>query len=697
MRAVSLFLAAVPLASVAGYSTGRHPDAYHDFHERELLRRNIVYDGSIASSYDYVIVGGGTAGLVLASRLSENSNTSVLVLEAGDTGEAVQDKIDIPSYTYYNSLVGSSYDWAYETVAQPDADNRQISWPRGKVLGGSSAINGMYLVRPSELEFNAWASLVPNGSIWNWDNMYAAMKKSETYTPPLSNVQDTAKIEYSNSSHGFSGPLHASYPGYMMPQVGDWTPSLNNIDIMTSPNPDGGDGWGAFVATSAINPANWTRSYSRSAYIDPLPPRANLAILPNATVTRIVFANATGGLTATGVQYASQKGATESTVSVNKEVILAAGAIGSPQILMVSGVGPQDVLEAAGVAVQVALPGVGQHLQDHLYAEVTWKTNEQTAGSMFYGNYSNLNDVPTTSTPFLSFINSATAYVNFSALIAAPETYAQQIADAVDSSASTLVPSQYSEVVEGYKAIYNLTAQKLLLSSIGDMEILLSLTGAGQYEPQVISIQAALQHPFSQGRLYINSSDIFEYPIIDPQYLSNNADLVMLREGLRFCRSLGNTAPLSAAMAEEISPGSSVQSDEQWETWLAQNSYTEYHPSCSCAMLPQTQGGVVDANLRVYGLTNVRVADASVFPFQFSAHLQAPVYGLAEQAAELIRGTYVNADAANATSSASASSSAPSATTSASSRKSAATALTPRVLPAALGAVAAAALAALAL
>lgn len=152
----------------------------------------------------------------------------------------------------------------------------------------------------------------------------------------------------------------------MMPQVGDWTPSLNNIDIMTSPNPDGGDGWGAFVATSAINPANWTRSYSRSAYIDPLPPRANLAILPNATVTRIVFANATGGLTATGVQYASQKGATESTVSVNKEVILAAGAIGSPQILMVSGVGPQDVLEAAGVAVQVALPGVGQHLQDHL-------------------------------------------------------------------------------------------------------------------------------------------------------------------------------------------------------------------------------------------------------------------------------------------------------------------------------------------
>jgi len=585
----------------------------------------------------------------------------VLVLEAGDTGDAVQDKIDIPSYTYYNSLVGTSYDWAYETVAQPSADNRALSWPRGKVLGGSSAINGMYLVRPSEIEVNAWASMIENGSMWNWDNMYAAMKKSETYTPPAVNVQSTAKIEYSNSSHGFSGPLHASYPGYMMPQVGDWTPTMNAIDIITSSNPDGGDGWGAFVATSAINPANWTRSYSRSAYIDPLPPRSNLAILPNATVTRLVLANSTSGLTATSVQYASQKGATTNSVNVNKEVILAAGAIGSPQVLMVSGVGPRDVLEAAGVTVQVELPGVGQHLQDHIYAEVTWKTNEQTAGSMFYGNYSTTNSFPTTSSPFLSFINSATAYVNFSTLVSAPSTYASEIAAAVDSSAATLVPSQYSEVVEGYKAIYNLTAQQLLMSSIGDMEILLTLTGNGANEPQVISIQAALQHPFSQGRLYINSSNVFDYPIIDPQYLSHNADLVLLREGLRMCRDIGNTAPLSSAMVEEVSPGSSVNTDDEWETWLAQNIYTEYHPSCSCAMLPQSQGGVVDANLKVYGLNNVRVADSSVFPFEFSAHLQAPVYGLAEQAASIIRGTFTNVDSNSSTSTSS--STVPSATT----------------------------------
>lgn len=230
------------------------------------------------------------------------------------------------------------------------------------------------------------------------------------------------------------------------------------------------------------------------------------------------------------------------------------------------------------------------------------------------------------------------------------------------------MPSTYPEVIEGYKAIYNLTAQKFLLSSIGHMEILLSVTA-----DDVIGIEAALQHPFSQGRLYITSSDVFDAPTIDPQYLTHEAgtslrhrdplrssnadaslDITTLREGLRFCRELGNTLPLSANMGEEISPGSSVQSDDEWETWLKNNIYTEYHPSCSCAMLPQAQGGVVGADLKVYGLTNVRVADASVFPFQFSSHLMAPTYGLAEQAAELIMGSYTDVDATSTSASASA-------------------------------------------
>ncbi|TFY67273.1 hypothetical protein EVJ58_g1731 [Rhodofomes roseus] len=665
MRPVALLSAASAVGAALAVAHPRDPS--DDLHERQLLRRNIVYDGQIADSYDYIIVGGGTAGLVLANRLSQDSNTSVLVLEAGDSGDSVKSQIDIPSMTYYDSLVGTSYDWQYTTTAQTNSNNRQLTWPRGKVLGGSSAINGMYLVRPDALEINEWASLVDNGSIWNWDNLFADMKKSESYSAPSSSVQSVLNVQANTSAHGSDGPIHASYPGYVVPAVGAWTDTLNAVGVASSSDPDSGDGWGAFIATSAINPSNWTRSYSRSGYLDPLPPRSNLAILPNATVTKLVLSNATGGMAASSVQYASAKGATSNSVSVNKEVILAAGAVGSPQILMVSGVGPEDVLQAAGVPVNVALPGVGQHLQDHIYAEVQWKTSDQTGATMYFGNYSSGRvssvQAPTTSTPFLSFINSATAYVNFSTLVSGADTYAQQIAAAVDTSAASLVPSQYSEVVEGYKAIYNLTAQKFLTSSVGHMEMLLSYTGAGADNQEIVAVQAALQHPFSQGRLYISSSSVFDAPVIDPNYLSHEADITTLREGLKLCRIIGNTAPLSQYMGEETAPGSSVQTDDEWDAWLAKNIYTEYHPSCSCAMLPQSLGGVVDANLKVYGLTNVRVADSSVFPFEFSAHLQAPVYGLAEQAASLIKGTYTNVDT-SASASASATSAGSSATTS---------------------------------
>ncbi|KAI0941000.1 hypothetical protein AcV7_003223 [Taiwanofungus camphoratus] len=637
MRALGLLLAALSLSYVACYTNG-HRDIYHHPYEREIHRRNIVYNGQIADSYDFVIVGGGTSGLVLASRLSEDANTTVLVLEAGDTGDAVSASINIPGDAYYSSLLDTSYDWAYTTAPQPQANNRALPWPRGKVLGGSSAINGMYLVRPSALEVNAWAGMIDGGSQWNWDTLFAAMKKSEDFTPPSPQIQAEGNILYSNASHGFSGPLHSTYPGYMMPLVGNWTGTLSNVGIQTAADADGGDGWGAFIATSSINPANWTRSYSRSAYIDPLPPRSNLAVLPNATVTRLIFKNSTqGNLSAVAVEYASARGAPTSTVNVTKEVILAGGAIGSPQVLMLSGVGPTDVLQAAGIAVQVELPGVGQHLQDHIAAEVVWKTTEQTAASIHAANATMLPNG--TSSPFLSFINSATAYVNFSSLLGSnASSYGSQIASALEQSAASLVPSQYSEVAAGYKTIYNAT-QQLLSSSIGQMEILLSLTGSGS-GAQTVAVQGALQHPFSQGRLYINSSDPFNYPVIDPGYLTHSADLIMMREGLKLARQLGNTAPLSIAMTQEISPGPSVSTDDDWDKWLAANIETEYHPSCSCAMLPQSQGGVVDANLKVYGLANVRVADASVFPFQFAAHLQAPTYGLGEQAASMIRAAY---------------------------------------------------------
>lgn len=178
--------------------------------------------------------------------------------------------------------------------------------------------------------------------------------QSETFTPPSEAIQEKGAIEYNNASHGFTGPLHYAYPGFLLDIVGDWTATLDWIGIPPSPDSNGGtEAGGAFIATSAINPANWTRSYSRSAYIDPLAPRWNLQILPQAMVTRIIFGNSTtgGSLVATGVEWAANATAARQTITVNKEVIVSGGAIGSPSILMHSGIGPTDVLTNAGVPV----------------------------------------------------------------------------------------------------------------------------------------------------------------------------------------------------------------------------------------------------------------------------------------------------------------------------------------------------------
>ncbi|KIY62258.1 GMC oxidoreductase [Cylindrobasidium torrendii FP15055 ss-10] len=596
-----------------------------------LRARNIVYDNKLKDSYDFVIVGGGTAGLVLGARLSEDSNHTVLVLEAGHSGDAVVSTIDVPHNTYYDSLTKSEYDWAYSTAAQAGLDNRNLPWPRGKVLGGSSAINGLYAVRPAEVEVDAWKDLLEGADgadNWSWNSLYEAMKKSETFTAPSDEIATTAGITYDASLHGTDGPMHNSYPGYQLELNGEWQTALASIGIDSRKDGNGGENWGAFVTTSYINPANWTRSYTRNSYLDPLPPRDNFDVLADAQVTRLLFESGSGDLKANGVEYASARDQPTSIIKVNKEVILAAGVVGSPQVLMLSGVGPRDVLESVGIEVKNELPGVGQHLQDHLVTAVYFSTNTTTAGSLRTGGL----DTP----EFGSYINSATAYVNLTAILgeSARNDFLATISDAAAASAA-LVPSTSSEVVTGYKNMYAKALDLLQNTQVGSIELLFALTGDGTF-----GVQAGLQHPFSPGHISLNSSSAFDYPIIDPGYLSHSADLTVLREGIKLARKVGQTTPIKDAVIAETFPGDSVQTDEEWETWLKQNLGTEYHPRGSCSMLPKASGGVIDPKLFVYGTSNVRIADSSIFPIDMSCHLEAPTIGVAEKAAEIIRAAY---------------------------------------------------------
>ncbi|KAJ5159570.1 uncharacterized protein N7482_006574 [Penicillium canariense] len=589
----------------------------------------------ISDSYDFVIIGGGQAGLVVGGRLSEDSNHTVLVLESGGNGDDYRERIDTPAYAYFDSLWTTPLNWEFYTVPQPNANDREIYWPRGKVLGGSSAINGLYLTRPGEIEINAWKDMLGNmdgADNWGWDSFYAAMKKSETFTAPSDSIAQEANITWDSSDHGTEGPIHASYPTFTFAQVGQWVSSLVNMGIAASQDMYGGQPWGAEVSTSTINPTNGTRSYSRTGYLDSLADRGNYDVLANAHVTRILFdsSSAAGNLTANAVEYTIDNGTTTLTVKVKKEVVLAAGTVGSPTVLLHSGIGPKDVLSDAGVDLVSELPGVGQHLQDHLSATVKWTTNVETAGSIFYDDGSEKNNPL-----FLTYIDSAVAYVNATGMYGSQvEEFEASILAQIDQYKPN---TTYDDgVINGYKAIYNTTASTIFNSPIGQIELLLMNSDAnGDF-----GITAALQHPYSHGRIYINSSNPMDYPVIDPNYLYNPVDHAILREGLKLARQLGETAPISSTLTNETSPGTSVQTDDEWLDWIMESAGTEFHPSSSCAMLPRDQGGVVDANLRVYGLANVRVADASIPPIALSTHLMASTYGIAEQASNIIRKYY---------------------------------------------------------
>ena len=255
---------------------------------------------------------------------------------------------------------------------------------------------------------------------------------------------------------------------------------------------------------------------------------------------------------------------------------------------------------------------------------MVWKTTAETLGT-FQRNGSGDGVPEGESSPFLSYVNPAIAYVNLSTMFGNTESasYLQnQILGVADTSANDLCPSKDESVIDGYETIYRTTAEKLLLSGVGvgHLEVLLWATGTSATEEQTFVIQVALQHPLSQGRVYINSSDPFDDPVIDPQYFSHFADLVSLREGIELVRRIGQSLPLSEVLTEEVSPGPDVTADGAIEAFLLNAVETEFHPGNTLAMLPRDKGGVVDAKLRVYGLGNVRAVDASVFPISFSAH-----------------------------------------------------------------------------
>lgn len=577
--------------------------------------------------FDYIIIGGGTTGLVLASRLSENPSTSVLVLEAG--GAHIEDDALLIPQRRWLYLGNAEYDWSFKTETQHHAKDRIFTWPRGKGLGGSSAINHLLWNKPARQHIEAWGALGNDG--WTWEKFQTYSKKSERFVKPDHN---TDVLTYDTKLHGEHGAVVTSFPPVISNLEADFRKAMEAYNIPTIQDSFSGESRGTSPSLSTLNPSTHHRAYATNMYYQPIAGRTNLKVLVNAYVTDIITTEVNGLIVATGVRFVESDNTY--TANVAGEVCLTAGAIMSPKILEMSGIGDPAVLERAGIEVKLDLPGVGMNVQEHLYSGVTFELTDHFAGEQEVNTFDSLATNPGLQQALHACgkgsLNLNTVDIAFVALAdISPELDAKVIA-----------ALQSEEKDAGLAAQYKIQAEHLR-EKVPSLEIIL---GPGPAKPPPQGWDASKKHislcfatncPLSRGTIHVTSKDSLA---IDPHVFENRFDLDTMVELVKFCRRLAQTPPLKGegeGRLKEIHPGPDCQDDAAIAEWIRNNVTTTFHTASSCSMLPKELNGVVDPQLKVWGTHNIRVADLSVIPLHVGSHTQSVAYALAEQAADIIK------------------------------------------------------------
>ncbi|KAI1174485.1 hypothetical protein F4777DRAFT_381833 [Nemania sp. FL0916] len=571
-------------------------------------------DDASDPSFDYVIVGGGTAGLVVASRLSENPRVSVAVIEAGNFEK------DNPLVTTTEQVGvgrGTSIDWQYHSVPQIYANNQTLLWSAGKGLGGSSLINGMTYTRPASSQINIWPSL---GLEINWDLLFKYSTRGEHFQVPSQALIDLG-AGYEPLAHGYSGPVKDCIsPNISTSNLHDaLNATFRALGVPARHEFNHGDLRGFGYQSATIDRHLGIRDDAARAYYYPFADRSNLAVMVNTTATRILWSKngATKEAVATAIEVVNQRGEVL-TVHANNEIILSAGAIRSPAILERSGVGNPTVLSRQSIDIRVDLPAVGENFQDQsiLYMSATPKQNY--TGFPAFVAYLSLQDV----------LGSKTQSVYHSTLAKLPG-YAAVIAAQNGGASSAAV-------------------QEHLLRTQLDL-LLKSNTPASEIAPGMLgdafgAVYWPLQ-PLSRGSIHINTTNATAQPMIDGKFFQLDFDVQLAVATSKFVRRLFTTPPVSEIIdLDSLSPGFDVvpenATDEQWTAWLRSSpTAPNLHHLGTTAMLPRSMGGVVDNEFKVYGTKNVRVVDLGVLPFQVAGHSMAVLYGIAEWASEKIKAT----------------------------------------------------------
>ncbi|KAM0559948.1 hypothetical protein ACHAPJ_003900 [Fusarium lateritium] len=581
-------------------------------------------DVSLRAEYDYIVVGAGASGLTVANRLTEDSAVTVLVIEAGDFDNN-EDFVTIPGLA--GGAVGTKYDWNLTYPASESLNGRNVSIPLGKVVGGSTKLNRMVYDRGSKADYDRWAELGNSG--WQWKTLLPFFKKNEKFTPPTADIKKEYGVTTDPSAHGSSGYIDSSYSPFFWPTTKNIVKATEELDIDISVDQANGNAIGGYFCPHNLDPKTLTRSSAQDLY-SAVSQRKNLQLLSGNQVTRIVTKKNGSSVKATGVEFAKNRDSARKTVKAKKEVILAAGSIHTPQILQVSGIGDSALLSSINVPVVVDLPAVGQNFHDHVLLAVVsaiaapLQTGNLTSNTTFAAEaraqYDQQKKGPYTSPTgdfllFLPLSNYTTAASNIHK-------------QASSQDGTKFLPSGTpAEVVKGYKKQQNVLNGKLLDTNSAILEVIWS---------DGVAV-LGLQHPYSRGSVKAKSSNIFDSPEANPEFLSNPLDVSILVEGVKFARKLSNAPSIKTLKPVELAPGANVTSDDDIEKFIRSSASTLFHPAGSCKIGSRSEGGVVDEKLRVYGVDGLRIVDASVIPLLPASHTMTTVYAIAEKAAEIIK------------------------------------------------------------
>ncbi|KTT02274.1 GMC family oxidoreductase [Pseudomonas parafulva] len=542
---------------------------------------------SVDSAYDYVIVGAGPAGCLLANRLSADPSCRVLLLEAG--GRDNYPWIHVP-VGYLYCIGNPRTDWCFKTEAQPGLQGRSLGYPRGKVLGGCSSINGMIYMRGQAADYDHWASLGNRG--WAWKDVLPLFKQSESHHGGAS------------EHHGSSGEWRVERQRYSWPILDAFRDAAEQTGITKVDDFNTGDneGCGYFQ----VNQRSGVRWNASKAFLRPIKHRPNLSVLTDVQVDQVLLSN-----TRARAVKAYWQGSWHE-FSPRREIVLCAGAVGSPGILQRSGIGPQQLLEGLGIGVRHAVPGVGSNLQDHLQLRLIYQIgNARTLNQMANSLWGKMG------------MGLRYLYDRSGPLAMAPSQLGAFVRSSPDQATANL---QYH-------------VQPLSLERFGE-----PLHQFPAFTASVCNLR-----PLSRGRIDIRSADMHSAPLIDPNYLSDPQDLRVAADAIRLTRRIVQAPALAAFAPKEYLPGPALQTEEQLHEAAGKVGTTIFHPVGTCRM-GNGPMDVVDDQLRVHGIPGLRVADASIMPQITSGNTCSPTLMIAEKAAQLIlKGaattTFLNQDA----------------------------------------------------